>query len=60
MAGSLVLLSILESNSKSPEVCFMYRPPGREKHQKLTDVLDEVIIRLEKIEKLLETLNSES
>ena len=34
----------------------MYRAPGRENHQNITEILDEVMIRLENIEKTLQNL----
>ena len=45
----------MPDNNEAP-IVLMYRAPGREEHQKLTDVMDEIITRLEAIEKKLEEL----
>ena len=40
-----------------PEFELMYRAPGRENHQNITEILDEVMDRLEKMEILLQKLD---
>jgi len=44
--------------NNQPETPFelMYRAPGRENHQNITEILDEVMTRLENIEKTLQNL----
>ena len=46
------------SVNNQPETPFelMYRAPGRENHQNITEILDEVMTRLENIEKTLQNL----
>lgn len=39
-----------------PPVVLMYRRPGSEEHEKLTDVMDDILIRLERIEQRLKEI----
>ena len=42
-------------SDKAPQV-FMYRRPDGDKYEKLTDVLDDILIRLARIEEKLDKL----
>jgi len=52
---SLYQVNTLEENEHYE---LMYRAPGREDHQNIVEILDEVFIRLENIEKTLENLKN--
>ena len=41
---------------EQPPVVLMYRRPGNEEHEKLTDVMDDILLRLERIEERLNQL----
>ena len=43
---------------ETPSFELMYRAPGRPDHQNVTEILDEVILRLEKIEQTLQEIES--
>ena len=43
-----------EETVLDPNVELMYRAPGREQHQNITEVLDEIMNRLDRIEYLME------
>ena len=43
-----------EETVLDPKVELMYRAPGREQHQNITEVLDEIMNRLDRIEYLME------
>ena len=36
----------------------MYRPPGKEKHENITKVLDDIILKLESLENRLTSLEN--
>ena len=40
-----------------PDVFLMYRRPNEDDHEKLTDVMDDILNRLERIEKRLEEMD---
>ena len=46
------------SSMAEPPIELMYRRPGASDHENLTEVLDDVIIRLERVEQLLQTLTN--
>ena len=48
------LVNILDPNEKYE---LMYRAPNRAEHQNITEILDEIINRLDKIETQLQNLN---
>ena len=41
------------------KVQLMYKQPGMDEHQDITEVLDEIIHRLDRLENLLETVYEE-
>ena len=43
-------------NPEQPPVILMYRRPGNDDYEKLTDVMDDILIRLEAIENKLKDL----
>ena len=45
------------SDQETPSFELMYRAPGRTEHQNITEILDEIMIRLEKIEQTLKNKN---
>ena len=56
MANALFHLRFLVLNSNSEHAKLMYRAPGRDTHQSVVEILDEILNRLDSLEKTLTTL----
>ena len=46
------------TNQETEQVELMYRAPGRQNHQNLPEILDEIMKRLEKVENQLTNLEN--
>ena len=56
MANAPVHPRFLVLNSNSEHAKLMYRAPGRDTHQSVVEILDEILNRLDALEKTLTTL----